>query len=482
MNSSSAAIVGPSDENPSTAPVQTDAKTDKETVSSKRIEHKKVRPSFGKKKKSFVPPTSKSVSPQSSPDENPGEPQPATTDSGSETAVKKATVSKSKPKLQECTNKGTDLTEAKTKSAPKKTSVKKSTQMNGKNKGQKSVSADKENTPPLEQSLKAPKSNTISTKPVDSTKAAAKEEREKKRLEREKAKLDKEEAKREKERLKIEKQLEQETKKAEREQKKMEKELKKMEKLQASVAKTKLKSHPPKSPDTSNHPPIENDDPQNEAAIDVPTDSTCTPLLTSTIEQSPDDTSKPDTQEAADKNDAKVLPVATKADDNVVPKDDATEKNDIKTCKETENCTKTIDATQISVKPKKRKQVCENNKAAKKFKPDFSAASKPSQSAAIVRKPKKSKQTKADISKPANYSGPVWVQCDDCNKWRRLTTITDPSLVPDHWTCLMNEDSGRAQCDTPEEVWSDLGESQEFVESPFIPGSLVWAKMDGYPW
>ncbi len=488
MISPSAAIFGPSDENLSTTPVKTDAKADKESVSSERNEHKKVRPSFGKKKKSFIPPTSKSVSPQSNPDESSGEPQPSPS-SGSK-AVKKPTVSKPQPKLQECTKKETtvkpDSAETKTKPAPKKTKVKKSTE---KKEGQNSGSADKENIPPLELKLplKALTSKSVSTKPVESTKAAAsKEEREKKRLEREKAKLEKEEAKREKERLKMETKLEQERKKAEREQKKMEKELKKMEKLQASVAKTKLNSQPPKSPNTdkSDQPPTKKDDPQNTANIEMPENATATVPINST----PDDTSQPNMPKA-DKNDAtKVSPVTSTAEDNVVPKDDEShlpEKNDIQTSEEPENCSKTIEAKQISVKPKKRKQVCDSNKTAKKFKPDFSAASRPSQSAAIVPKPKKSrpsKQTKTDISKPANYSGPVWVQCDDCNKWRRLTTIADPCLVPDLWTCSMNEDPGHAQCDTPEEGWSDLGESQEFVESPFIPGSLVWAKMDGYPW
>ena len=44
-------------------------------------------------------------------------------------------------------------------------------------------------------------------------------------------------------------------------------------------------------------------------------------------------------------------------------------------------------------------------------------------------------------------------------------------------------DPERRSCSAAEEHWSeDMGDSQEYVESPFIPGSLVWAKMDGYPW
>ena len=53
-------------------------------------------------------------------------------------------------------------------------------------------------------------------------------------------------------------------------------------------------------------------------------------------------------------------------------------------------------------------------------------------------------------------------------------------------TCMYmysNTDKERSSCSAPEEQWSDdVGDSQEYVESPFIPGSLVWAKMDKYPW
>ena len=43
-------------------------------------------------------------------------------------------------------------------------------------------------------------------------------------------------------------------------------------------------------------------------------------------------------------------------------------------------------------------------------------------------------------SKPSNYYGPVWVQCDraDCQKWRQLKDCRDPSEVPEKWICSMN--------------------------------------------
>ena len=34
--------------------------------------------------------------------------------------------------------------------------------------------------------------------------------------------------------------------------------------------------------------------------------------------------------------------------------------------------------------------------------------------------------------------GPVWVQCEECGKWRILDDCKDPSLVPSNWTCSMN--------------------------------------------
>ena len=41
-------------------------------------------------------------------------------------------------------------------------------------------------------------------------------------------------------------------------------------------------------------------------------------------------------------------------------------------------------------------------------------------------------------SKPSNYTGPVWVQCDACQKWRRLRDCSDPLSLPDSWNCTMH--------------------------------------------
>ena len=49
-------------------------------------------------------------------------------------------------------------------------------------------------------------------------------------------------------------------------------------------------------------------------------------------------------------------------------------------------------------------------------------------------------EPKKPRSKPSNYYGPVWVQCEkpDCQKWRQLKDCLDPSEIPDKWTCSMN--------------------------------------------
>lgn len=87
-------------------------------------------------------------------------------------------------------------------------------------------------------------------------------------------------------------------------------------------------------------------------------------------------------------------------------------------------------------------------------------------------------------AKPAENIGSVWVQCENanCKKWRLLKDCDDPGKVLGKWVCSMNTDPDHNSCSAEEERWSDLGDSQEFVESPFIPGSLVWSKMEGYPW
>jgi len=44
-----------------------------------------------------------------------------------------------------------------------------------------------------------------------------------------------------------------------------------------------------------------------------------------------------------------------------------------------------------------------------------------------------------------------WVQCNICNRWRRLGPDVDVDALPDVWECKMNADVDRDYCDAPEE-------------------------------
>eukprot|EP00057_Strongylocentrotus_purpuratus_P007604 XP_011662078.1 PREDICTED: zinc finger CW-type PWWP domain protein 1-like [Strongylocentrotus purpuratus] len=102
------------------------------------------------------------------------------------------------------------------------------------------------------------------------------------------------------------------------------------------------------------------------------------------------------------------------------------------------------------------------------------------------KKKRKMKCRKSRGSKKQKFTGRdvevsgTWVQCTDkeCMKWRFLLDITDPSHVPDVWTCEMNSDTSHNSCLLPEQDYSTL----DFVHANFTEGSLVWAKMQGFPW
>ena len=81
------------------------------------------------------------------------------------------------------------------------------------------------------------------------------------------------------------------------------------------------------------------------------------------------------------------------------------------------------------------------------------------------------------------FAGGTYVQCcqQSCKKWRFLTEYEDPSLVPDYWECSMNQDPKANQCakgasNQPSE------DDPEFVNVKYTCGSLVWARVKGYPW
>ncbi|GJQ75571.1 hypothetical protein Trydic_g17652 [Trypoxylus dichotomus] len=75
----------------------------------------------------------------------------------------------------------------------------------------------------------------------------------------------------------------------------------------------------------------------------------------------------------------------------------------------------------------------------------------------------------------------LYVNCDKCNKYRYLKDTVDPLELPDKWYCYMNPDKKHNRCSDPEtEIKS--WEEADLIYNTYHAGSIVWAKLDGYPW
>ncbi|XP_045445912.1 zinc finger CW-type PWWP domain protein 1-like [Melitaea cinxia] len=75
----------------------------------------------------------------------------------------------------------------------------------------------------------------------------------------------------------------------------------------------------------------------------------------------------------------------------------------------------------------------------------------------------------------------LWVQCDDCNKWRHLAHVLDKHELPSKWYCGMNQDKSIASCTAPE-VPLRIHDEEDLIHSEYAAGSLVLARMAGWPW
>ncbi|XP_033219710.1 zinc finger CW-type PWWP domain protein 1-like [Belonocnema kinseyi] len=73
----------------------------------------------------------------------------------------------------------------------------------------------------------------------------------------------------------------------------------------------------------------------------------------------------------------------------------------------------------------------------------------------------------------------LWIKCcnEKCKKWRFVTEYQDPLSVPETWFCSQNLDNNFSSCDIPEEETNE-----NLIESKFNCGTVVWAKINGYPW
>ncbi|GFR11431.1 zinc finger CW-type PWWP domain protein 1 [Trichonephila clavata] len=73
---------------------------------------------------------------------------------------------------------------------------------------------------------------------------------------------------------------------------------------------------------------------------------------------------------------------------------------------------------------------------------------------------------------------PIGIQCVKCKKWRKVVQYQEASEVPDNWDCSMWQRKNKkpGSCDIPSNVTEN-----DFGEEEFTPGSIVWAKLNGYP-
>lgn len=80
-------------------------------------------------------------------------------------------------------------------------------------------------------------------------------------------------------------------------------------------------------------------------------------------------------------------------------------------------------------------------------------------------------------------SNGTYVQCslERCGKWRYLEGYEDPSQIPDIWECSMNPNPLSNSCEKGASEQFVEG-NEEFVDTQYAAGSMVWAKMKGYPW
>ncbi|XP_018324872.2 zinc finger CW-type PWWP domain protein 1-like [Agrilus planipennis] len=73
------------------------------------------------------------------------------------------------------------------------------------------------------------------------------------------------------------------------------------------------------------------------------------------------------------------------------------------------------------------------------------------------------------------------VQCDDCDKFRYLADVMDPTDLPEKWYCFMNKDCEHNSCEIPE-VKISAREEEDLIFNEYNAGSIVWAKLPPYPW
>ncbi|XP_060571933.1 histone-lysine N-methyltransferase NSD2-like [Ruditapes philippinarum] len=108
------------------------------------------------------------------------------------------------------------------------------------------------------------------------------------------------------------------------------------------------------------------------------------------------------------------------------------------------------------------------------------AGKKALQEAGKKKKPEKKISKKQKMQERELEINGTWVQCcnSTCMKWRYLSDVSDPTIVPERWTCSMNTNKNYNSCEKAEENYDE----SEHIYTKFAEGSVVWARMTGYPW
>jgi hypothetical protein len=70
-----------------------------------------------------------------------------------------------------------------------------------------------------------------------------------------------------------------------------------------------------------------------------------------------------------------------------------------------------------------------------------------------------------------------WVQCELCDKWRKLPPHISADMLPDIWYCTMNTWSGNATCEAPEDKADGLQDVGVFGGSGSITGKLSYRNL-----
>ncbi|XP_061163162.1 uncharacterized protein LOC133172317 [Saccostrea echinata] len=127
--------------------------------------------------------------------------------------------------------------------------------------------------------------------------------------------------------------------------------------------------------------------------------------------------------------------------------------------------------SQSSTVQNKKEQSCKSSKQGRPLEAKIPVAEKKPE----VKVDRKQRMMERDV---LQYG--TWVQCcnKSCKKWRYLSDVKDPSELPEDWFCSMNKDEDYNKCDKAEQEYNE----EEHIYTTFSEGTVVWAKMAGFPW